>query len=76
VPPRGTRIHVTGAPTVEVETTRSLLSDQRTLPPAALPMIENFGLVVAVGVLFAFLTTVTVLPLLLVLVPAENQPSQ
>lgn len=33
---------------------------------ATLPMIKYFGLIVAVGVLFAFVTTVTVLPLLLV----------
>jgi predicted RND superfamily exporter protein len=41
---------------------------------ATLPMIKYFGVVVAVGVLFAFLTTITVLPLLLVSVaPARIQ---
>jgi uncharacterized protein len=41
---------------------------------ATLPMIKYFGLVVALGVLFAFVTTVTVLPLLLVSVgPSEIQ---
>jgi uncharacterized protein len=41
---------------------------------ATLPMIKYFGLVVAVGVLFSFVTTVTVLPLLLVSVaPARKQ---
>lgn len=41
---------------------------------AALPMIKYFGLVVAIGVLFAFLTTVTVLPLLLVAVTPSHAP--
>jgi predicted RND superfamily exporter protein len=39
---------------------------------ATLPMIRYFGLVVALGVLFAFLTTVTVLPILITsLAPAQ-----
>jgi predicted RND superfamily exporter protein len=46
---------------------------------ATLPMIKYFGLIVAVGVLFAFITTITVLPLLLVSVAptvrhSENKP--
>jgi predicted RND superfamily exporter protein len=41
---------------------------------ATLPMIKFFGIVVGLGVLFAFVTTVTVLPLLLVSVgPSEFQ---
>jgi predicted RND superfamily exporter protein len=39
---------------------------------ATLPMIKYFGLVVAAGVLFAFLTTITVLPLLLVSVAPSH----
>lgn len=42
---------------------------------ADLPMIKYFGLVVAIGVLFAFLTTVTVLPLLLVSVTPSHAHS-
>ncbi|MEY4549237.1 MAG: hypothetical protein RL685_5432 [Pseudomonadota bacterium] len=44
---------------------------------AALPMIKYFGLAVAIGVLFAFLTTITVLPLLLVTVaPRHTAPDK
>lgn len=43
---------------------------------AALPMIKYFGLVVAAGVLLAFLTTVTVLPLLVVSLAPEGHYSE
>jgi predicted RND superfamily exporter protein len=39
---------------------------------ATLPMIKYFGIVVAIGVLFSFVTTVTVLPLLLVSVSPSH----
>jgi len=41
---------------------------------ATLPMIKYFGIIVAIGVLFAFLTTITVLPLLLVSVRPSQVP--
>jgi uncharacterized protein len=40
---------------------------------ATLPSVRNFGLIVAIGVSFAFLTTVTVLPVLLAVVPPPRR---
>lgn len=61
-PPRGVRIQVTGAPVVEVETTRALAKDQSILTPAVLLI-----LVTALGLTFRSIHGI-VLPLASVLV--------
>src|SRR5258708_11752825 len=41
---------------------------------ATMPAVRYFGIIVAIGVAFSFVTTVTVLPLLLSLIPPPKRP--